>query len=81
MITQKFDERKLRRDLKIDAKGVGIPTGAAEAFIDQVIRDVEKKFKNKQIITESDLKRAVVKELKKYNADFAYVYQNRDKII
>lgn len=81
MITKKFDEKKLRRDLRIDAKGVGIPAGAADLFIDQVIINVEKSFHHKKIITESDLKRAVEKELKKYNADFAYVYQNRDKII
>ena len=78
---QKFDEKILRRELKIDARGIGIPSGAADAFLGCVVRDVEKHFKHKQIITEDDLKRAVVKELKKYNADFAYVYQNRDKII
>lgn len=81
METKKFDDKVLRRELRIDARGIGIPAGAADAFIDCVIRDVEKHFKSRQIITENDLKRAVVKELKKYNADFAYVYQNRDKII
>ena len=30
---------------------------------------------------EKDLERAIARELKKYNADFAYVYENRDKII
>ena len=34
-----------------------------------------------KIITDADLTRAISKELKKYNKDFAYVYQNRDKII
>lgn len=81
MTTKKFDEEQLRKDLKIDAKGVGIPVGAAEAFIDRVVVDVEKSFRNRKIITESDLKRAVLRELKKYNHDFAYIYQNRDKII
>ena len=37
--------------------------------------------KKKKIITKRDLERTVVAELKKYNADLAYVYQNRDKII
>ena len=37
--------------------------------------------KSKKIITEQDLNRAIVKELKKYHKDFAYVYENRDKII
>lgn len=81
MSTKRFDDKILRKELKIDARGVGIPAGAADLFIDNVIRDVEKYFRNRQIITEADLKRAVTKELKKYNDDFAYVYQNRDKII
>ncbi len=81
MSTKKFNDKILRRELKIDARGIGIPTGAADLFIERVIKDVEKHFRNRQIITEADLKRAVVKELKKYNDDFAYVYQNRDKII
>jgi hypothetical protein len=33
------------------------------------------------VITKADFERMVARELKKYNADFAYVYQNRDKII
>lgn len=81
MSTKPFDEKLLRKELKIDARGLGIPAGAADAFIDCVILGVRKSFRNKKIITESDLRRAVGKELKKYNADFAYVYQNRDKII
>jgi hypothetical protein len=32
-------------------------------------------------VTESDLRRQIVKELKKLNADLAYAYQNHDKII
>lgn len=81
MNEQLFDEKKLKKDLKIDARGVGIPVGAAEDFVERVVKDVQKSFGHRQIITEADLKRAVVKELRKYNADFAYVYQNRDKII
>ena len=69
-----FDSKTLAKNLKIDAKAVGIPSGAAEIF-------TEKSLKSKKIITEKDLERAIAKELKKYNADFAYVYENRDKII
>ena len=78
---QDFDLTKLHKDLKIDARGLGIPIGAAEIFIDKSITHAIRSLKSKQIITEKDLTRAIVKELKKYNADFAYVYENRDKII
>lgn len=76
-----LDTIALKKDLKIDARGLGIPSGAADMFIERTIRAVQKELRPKQIITEQDLKRAVVKELKKYHADFAYVYENRDKII
>ena len=76
-----FNEKALRRTLKIDALAVGIPIGSAEIFIDRTITATKKSLKTKKIITEHDLERAVTQELKKYNADLAYVFKNRDKII
>lgn len=73
--------KSLTRSLKRHAHAIGLPEGAAETFIEKSLADVTKKLQNKTIITEEDLTRAIVKELKKYNPDFAYVYQNRDKII
>lgn len=76
-----YNEAEIRRVLKIDAKAIGIPSGAAEVFIERTLKAAKQTLKNKKIITENDLERAIAKELKKYNADFAYVYENRDKII
>lgn len=76
-----FDLEQLTKDLRIDARGVGIPEGAAEIFIKRTLKDAQKSLKRKSIITENDLKRAVSKELKKYNADLAYVYEFHDKIV
>ncbi|MDO4747034.1 MAG: hypothetical protein Q4A70_01670 [Candidatus Saccharibacteria bacterium] len=76
-----YNEAEIRRILKIDAKAIGIPSGAAEVFIERTLKAVKQTLKNKKIITDNDLERAIAKELKKYNADFAYVYENRDKII
>ncbi|MBR3230665.1 hypothetical protein IKF73_01370 [Candidatus Saccharibacteria bacterium] len=76
-----FNAKSLIKELKIDARALNIPIGAAEIFIDKTINSVQKSLKTKTIITEDDLKRLVVKELKKYHADLAYVYENRDKII
>ena len=78
---QEIDEKTLKRNLRIDAHGVGIPTGAANIFVDKTVKDALKSLKDKSIITEKDLDRAIVKELKKYNPDLAYVYKNRDTII
>ncbi|MBQ3353070.1 hypothetical protein IJG89_01850 [Candidatus Saccharibacteria bacterium] len=71
----------LTRMLKIDAKAVGIPLGAAEAFIAETLKSVTKATKYKESITDKELKRIIVKELQKYDADLAYVFKNRDKII
>ena len=76
-----FDENEIIHNLKIDARAVGIPEGAAEVFVERTIRDAKKTLKGRSIITEKDLHRAILKELKKYHADLAYVYENRDKII
>lgn len=76
-----LDEKKLKKELMIDAKAVGIPVGAAELFVEKTIKDAKKALKTKKIITESGLERTVSRELKKYNADLAYVFENRDKII
>lgn len=76
-----FNKKTLVRDLKIEAKALGIPMGAAEIFIDKTVDGVAKKLEKKKIITKRDLERATVVELKKYNADLAYVYEIRDKII
>ena len=81
MKSQTFDPKKLKKELKTHAKALGIPSGAANVFIDNVISSLDKPLSTKSIITEQDLKRLVVKELKKYHADFAYVYENHDKII
>ena len=80
-MTNYFDEKNLIKALKIDARALDIPMGAAEVFIEKTISAVKKQLKPKTIITDKDLTRTVTKELKKYNADLAYVYKNRDKII
>ena len=76
-----FDFTEIEKTLKRDAKALNIPPGAADSFIKCTLSSAKQTLKNKKIITESDLTRAVSKELKKYHKDFAYVYQNRDKII
>ncbi|MBR3132038.1 hypothetical protein IKG33_01345 [Candidatus Saccharibacteria bacterium] len=76
-----FNEQSIIHELKIDALGLGIPIGSAEIFIKRSLSDAKKTLRTKTIITEKDLERAILKELKKYHADLAYVYENRDKII
>ena len=73
--------KALTKELKVNMKGLGIPIGAAEIFTSKIISEVKKQIKGKKIITEQDLNRYIATAAKKYNADLAYVYKNRDKII
>ena len=76
-----FNSAQLKKSIKIDAIGVGIPVGAAEIFADRAVRAAEKSLRSKKLITSHDLTIAITKELRKYNSDLAYVYQNHDTII
>ena len=78
---ESIDTTKLKKELKIHAKALGIPSGAAEVFIDKALKDALQALKSKKLITDHDLTRAITKELQKYHKDFAYVYKNHDKII
>ena len=73
--------KEIHRELKIHAHALGIPEGAAESFIKTALDSTQQILSHKKVITDTDLSRTIVKELKKFNADLAYVYQNRDKII
>ena len=81
MTEKSFDKKTFMKDLKIDAHAVGIPDGSAKIFVEKITETVEKNLQKKEVITEADLKRLTLKEIKKYNHDFAYVYENRDKIV
>lgn len=74
-------EKSLKKELKLHAKGLGIPDGSAEIFIAETLKTIKKSLKGKSIITSADLDRLIIKTLRKYNKDFAYVYENRDTII
>ena len=74
-------KKQLSKELKTHARAIGLPEGSAESFINAAINDAQKSLKSKSTITNADLTRLVSKELKKYNQDLAYVYQNHDKII
>ncbi len=74
-------KERLQKELKQTAKAIDIPAGAADLFIKETLKSLEKSLKDKTTITESDLHRMLAKILKKYHADFAYVYQIHDKII
>lgn len=80
-MNKEYNRKKLARELKINATAIGLPSGAAEIFIEKTLDSLEKSLKTKEIITKQDLNRLLIKELRKYNKDLAYVYKIHDKII
>lgn len=76
-----FDEDVLMKDIKLEARALGIPSGAADEFARRAVKTISEKVKKRKVLTKRDLERIISTELKKYNADLAYVYQIRDKII
>ena len=76
-----FNSSSIKKSIIIDAIGLGIPSGAAEVFADKAVRAAQKSLRSKKLITDHDLYIALAKELRKYNTDLAYVYQNHDTII
>ena len=74
-------KKSITKTLLFHARGLDIPDGAAEDFIKKALAAVEKSLTKKSVITEKELTVKLVKELKRYNTDLAYVYENYDKII
>ena len=73
--------KTLEKTLKFHARGLGLPPGSANDIIALTLKSVQTSLSKKRVITDSDVTRAVVKELKTYHADLGYVYQKYDTII
>lgn len=76
-----FSRRVLKRDILREAKILKIAAGSAEAIADITVEKVAKWADGRGKITEEDLDRIVAKKIEPYNADLAYVFKERGKII
>lgn len=76
-----FSEKKLAMEIRQEAQVLNLHMGAVEAIIDKVVARVGAWARGRSAITKEDLERVTARELKKYNADLAYLYKNRGKII
>ena len=76
-----FSASDLRDDILHEAKVLKISENVAKTIAEKAAGEVEKWVQKRSAVTVEDLNRQIAKELKKYNADLAYVYQIRDKII
>lgn len=76
-----FDQAKLKQDIIYEAKILGLAEGLSETIAENAATKVAVWVEKRAAITMEDLNRRVATELTKYNADLAYVYSNRGKII
>lgn len=76
-----FSEEQLVEDLKHEAKVLKLEQGAAELIATQVVKKIKQWITDKPTITQSDLDRQIMAEVKKYNKDLAFILGERNKII
>lgn len=76
-----FSEEQLREDLRREARVLNIHQGAADLIAREVAIKLEKWLEDKPTITQSDLDRRIVMEVKKYNKDLAFILGERNKLI
>lgn len=78
---KKFSELSLRRDIIKEGRVLSRHTGAMELIADKVVKEVSKWVNERGEITKADLDRVTAAKLRKYDADVAYLYRNRGKIM
>lgn len=76
-----FSLKSLKKDIIAEACVLKLHVGFAEIIAEKVSKKVETYLATHPVVTEDDIERIVVSELKKYSKDLAYIYHNRDKII
>ena len=82
-ITKKvqFSEIRLADDIKREARVLNIHPGAAELIAGEVTKKIEKWIMDKPTITQSDMDRKIMTEVRKYNKDLAFILGERNKLI
>ncbi|MBQ6130487.1 hypothetical protein IJI72_02245 [Candidatus Saccharibacteria bacterium] len=81
MLDQFFSPEALVSDLKTSSRALNLPEGSVEPIIKHTLEGVLTWLEGRDIITKSDLERAVSRELEKYSPDLHLLYENRNKFI
>ena len=80
-ITYEYSSSDVKNSILRNARSIGLPEGWAKQIATRVAKQIDTWIADKEIVTESDLRRQIAKELKELNPDLAYAYKNHDKII
>ena len=80
-ITYEYSSAGLKKNILMNAKSLRIPEAWAKQIADRVVKNIDKWIADKELITEDDLRKQIVKELKVLEPNLAFAYRNHDKII
>ena len=80
-ITYEYSSAGLKKHIQMNAKSLGLPEAWAKQIADRVTKNIDKWIEDKELITEDDLRKQLVKELKVLDPNLAFAYRNHDKII
>ena len=81
LVELEFSEKQLINDLKREAKVLNLEQGAAELIATEVAKRIQLWMTDKPTITQSDIDRRIITEVRKYNKDLAFILGERNKII
>lgn len=76
-----FDEKSVQEDILREAKVLKKSTKTVELFAPKVAKEVGKWANKRAAVTVGDIDRKIAREIERYDADLAYVFGNRGKII
>jgi hypothetical protein len=80
-IVYEYSRRGVKESILRHARSTKVAPGWAEQIAERVASDVDAWIADKDIVTENDLRKKIIKELDVLCPDIAYVYKNHDKII
>lgn len=78
---QAYSSTALKKQILADAKSLKIAEKWAETIANKTAKHTETWLKNRGTVTEADINRIAHKKLKELNADLAYIFKNRGKIL
>ena len=81
MVAVKLTDERIYQEIMREAKVLNMQAGAAEIITKKATEAIIKWGKNRAAVTEVDLNQRLAKETKKFNADLAYLFERKNKII
>lgn len=80
-ITYEYSSDGVKRSILRNARSAKVAPGWAKQIADRVTKEVDEWITDKEIVTEADLRKKIIKELETLSPDIAFAYKNHDKII